>query len=155
MTLLADLAAELLDRGITEFTERVEVSNLLVVLESGRSTLLDSKDACIHHNHVFADKRVDVVKGACLIILLSIGRVALVVFAEAHQASWRRRDWHQDWRHGPEYCESLPLSSGSLPSSMVVGRSVDFGQILVDLSQIVRDSVVAGQLQSAVASYWV
>ncbi len=81
MALLADLAAELLDRGVIKLAERVEVSNLLVEVESGCHTLLESEDAYIHCDHVPADERVDVVKGASFIILLSIGRVALVVFA--------------------------------------------------------------------------
>jgi hypothetical protein len=60
-----------------------------------------------------------------------------------HQACLRRRRW----RHGPQ-------SVGSLPLSIVVGQSVDFGRILVDFSQILRDLVVAGRLQLAVA-FWV
>jgi hypothetical protein len=37
---------------------------------------------------------------------------------------------------------------------MVVGQLVDFGQILVDFSQILCNSVIAGWLQLA-AAFWV
>ncbi len=89
MALLANLAADLLDCGVIKLAERVEVNNLLVVVESGRGTLLESKDAYMHCNHVPADKRVDVVKSTSFIILLSIGRVALVVFT-GHRGRNRR-----------------------------------------------------------------
>jgi hypothetical protein len=81
VALLADPAAELLDCGVIKLVERVKVGDLLVVVESGRCTLLESEDAYIHHNHVPADERGDVVKGTSFILLLSIGRVALVAFA--------------------------------------------------------------------------
>ena len=62
VALLADLAAELLDGRVVELTEAVSVSNLLVVVESGRGALLESKDAHIHCYHIPADDRVEVVK---------------------------------------------------------------------------------------------
>jgi hypothetical protein len=38
---------------------------------------------------------------------------------------------------------------------MVVGQSVDFGQILVNFSQVLCDLVVAGWLRLAAALFWV
>ena len=87
MALLANLAAELLDRGVIKLTERVEVGNLLVVIESGRGTLLESEVAYIHRDHASADKRVDVVKGTSLIFLLSIGEVVTLSSLAAGGAS--------------------------------------------------------------------
>jgi hypothetical protein len=47
VALLANLVAELLDRRVDELTERVEVGDLLVVVESDRSALIESKDTYI------------------------------------------------------------------------------------------------------------
>ncbi len=41
MALLADCTAELLDRRVVKLVERVKVSDLLVIVESGRGSLLE------------------------------------------------------------------------------------------------------------------
>ena len=81
MALLANLEAELLHRGVIKLAERVEAGNLLVVVESGCGTLLNSENTYVHCDHASADKCVNVVKGASLIFLLSIGEVVIAVFA--------------------------------------------------------------------------
>ena len=80
---LVDRTAELLDRGVIKLAERVKVSNLLVVIESGRGTLLESKNAYIHCDHVPADKHIDVVEAAVapLFFLLFIREDVIIVFA--------------------------------------------------------------------------
>ncbi len=77
MSLLDNLAAELLDHGVIKLTERVEVGNLLVFVESDRGTLLESENAYVHCDHVLADKHINVVKGASLVFLLSMGRLEM------------------------------------------------------------------------------
>ncbi len=81
VALLADHAAELFDRGVIKLAERVKVGNLFVVVESGRGTLLESENPYVHRDHVSANKRVNVVKGASLIFLLFIGEDVIVIFA--------------------------------------------------------------------------
>ncbi len=79
MALLADLAAELLDRRVVELTEAVGVVNLLVVVEGGRGDLLESKDAHIHCDHVPTDDCIEVVEAVESEVPFLIGRVARVV----------------------------------------------------------------------------
>ncbi len=79
MALLANLAAELPDRGVLELTEAVGVGDLLVIVESGRGALLETKDAHIHCNHVPTDDCIEVVEAVGSEVPFLIRRVALVV----------------------------------------------------------------------------
>jgi hypothetical protein len=135
VALLADLAAELLDRRVVKLAEAVRVGDLLVVVESSRSALLETKDVHIHCNHVPADDCVEVVEAVGSEVSILIGGVALVVvvFTVSGAVGASELSLGSAWRAS---AASRAIVFGFLPLPMAIGRSVSFGRVLVDFSAI-------------------